>query len=311
MNVLNLFVNSYSNLKNYGLPYWVMTPARRLLRSFAYRSLPKYLSKQVKQSNMRSEGLIVSLTSFPARINDVWQVVECMKRQTLLPEKILLWLSLDQFPTKESVPQSLRNREDDMFSIRFVEGDIRSHKKYYYVSKEYPDNLIFLIDDDIYYDTDIVRRSVNTYKDYNERCVVCNYGYQIRYNSEGCLPYSMWKPIVGKKVGKDLFFGSGGGTLFRPSDLYKDLVNIDLALKLAPLADDIWLNAMVLKKDLAKVILPNGPLLTINIEENITLTSVNNGMGRNDEQLLAVNQYYGDVFNRPGESHNQLVDDRM
>lgn len=307
MNVLNLFVNSYSHLKNYGMPYWVMTPARRLVRSLAYRCLPAYLNTQAELSNKRCKGLIVSLTSFPARINDVWQVVECMKRQTLLPEKIILWLSQEQFPTKEYVPQNLRDREDDLFSIRLVEGDTRSHKKYYYVSKEYPDNLIFLVDDDIYYDTDIISRSVDAYKRYNESCVVCNYGYQMKFNSKGCLPYSMWKPIEGNFVGKDLFFGSGGGTLFRPSDLYQDLFDIDLALKLSPLADDIWLNAMALKMALTKVKLPNGPLLTIDIEENITLTSVNNGMGRNDEQLLAVIQYYGDVFNGPLDRNNPLV----
>lgn len=306
MTILDLFVDSYSLLKNYGMPYWVMTPARRIVRQMANKYLPIYLSKPTKPSDMRCNGLIVSLTSFPARINDVWQVVECMKRQTLLPGKIILWLSREQFATKESIPQNLRDREDDLFSIRLVEGDIKSHKKYYYVCKEYPENLIFLVDDDIYYDTGIINRSVRAYKRYNESCVVCNYGYQIKYDLEGCLPYSIWKPIEGKKVGKDLFFGSGGGTLFRPSDLYKDLLNIDLAMNLSPLADDIWLNAMVYKKALTKVILPNGPLLTIDIDENVTLTSVNNGMGRNDDQLLAVRQHYGDVFNSPLDKNNPL-----
>lgn len=299
MNLLNLFVNSYSKLKNYGMPYWVMTPVRRLVRKLAYKWLPKYLNKPVKRSPNTCEGLIVSFTSFPARINEVWQVVECMKRQTLLPEKIILWLSKEQFPNRDSIPETILNREDDLFSIRFVEGNIRSHKKYYYVSKEYPNKMIFLIDDDIYYDTDILNRSINEFNDYGGECVVCNYGFQMKYNTTGSLPYSQWDIVEYAKVGKDLFFGSGGGTLFRPLDLYRDLTDIDLALRLTPIADDIWLNTMVLKSALTKIMLPHGPLLNIEIEDNVTLTSVNNEMGRNDDQILAVRQYYGDVYNYP------------
>lgn len=283
-------------MKNYGMPYWVMAPIRRFVRKLAYRYIPQYLDKAIEISQNKSEELIVSFTSFPARINDVWQVVECMKRQTLLPQKIILWLSKEQFPNKKSVPQELWDRVDDLFLIRFVEGNIRSHKKYYYASKEYPDKLLFLIDDDIYYDTDILNRSMREYMRHDKKCVVCNYGYQIKYSENRSLPYSEWEIIEGSKKGKDLFFGSGGGTLFRPCDLYEDLTNIELALKLTPIADDIWLNTMVLKSGLIKVLLPHGPILTIDIKDNITLSSVNNGLGKNEEQIQAVKQYYGDVF---------------
>ena len=306
MNVLDFFVNSYSHLKNYGMPYWVMAPARRVVRTLAHKHLPKYLVRPVAKSTAICEDLIVSFTSFPARIQEVWQVVECMKRQSLLPHKIILWLSKDQFPDIKSVPQSLWNRVDDLFCIRFIEGDIMSHKKYYYVSNEYPNKLIFLIDDDIYYDTDILSRSVREYNKH-EKCVVCNYGYQIKFNNKGCLSYSKWKVVEENRIGKDLFFGSGGGTLFRPSDFYKDLTRIELALSLTPVADDIWLNTMSLKSELTKVMLPHGPILTIDIKKNRTLSSVNNGCGRNDEQIQAVRQYYGDVFNYPHDSDNILV----
>lgn len=274
-----------------------MTPMRRFVRNIAHRYLPKYLEKPVEKSQNRQEGLIVSFTSFPARIKEVWQVVECMKRQSLLPEKIILWLSKEQFPNRESVPQSLWDRVDELFTIRFVEGDIRSHKKYYYASKEYPNKLIFLIDDDIYYDTDIINRSVKEYTNQNGRCVVCNYGYQIKCDKSGSLSYSKWIPVESRREGKNLFFGSGGGTLFKPLDLYKDLTKIELALLLTPIADDIWLNTMVLKENLLKVILSNGPLLSVHIKDNIKLSSINIGMGKNDEQLLAIKKYYGDVFN--------------
>ena len=50
MNTLNLIVNSYLKLKNYGMPYWIMTPMRRFVRNIAHRYLPKYLEKPVEKS---------------------------------------------------------------------------------------------------------------------------------------------------------------------------------------------------------------------------------------------------------------------
>ena len=183
-------------------------------------------------------------------------------------------------------------RENDVFEIRLVKGDIRSHKKYYYVAQEYPDSWIFLIDDDIYYPTDILERSWRAHEE-NPRAVIANYGYFITYGEDGsCLSYSRWRSCSTGAKGKGLFFGSGGGTLLKPSLLYKDLTNIELALKLTPLADDIWLNAMCQLANLDIVILPYGLLLPIESQGNITLSSVNNGESKNDEQLGRVRRYY-------------------
>ena len=81
--------------------------------------------------------------------------------------------------------------------------------------------------------------------------------------------------------------------------MYKDLSNIDLAIKLTPIADDIWLNAMAMKADLTKIMLPHGSLLSVKEKNNVTLSSVNNGQRRNDVQLEAVRKYYKDLFIHP------------
>ena len=236
--------------------------------------------------------LIVSLTSFPARINNVWQVVECMLRQTYQPDKIILWLSKEQFPTEESIPQSLRDREGAVFEIRMVDGDIRSHKKYYYVSKEYPDALIFLIDDDIYYPTDILEKTVKT-GEANPDAVICNYGYHIGYNDDGSLkPYNRWPRIFRCGIDNHIFFGSGGGTLFKPKQLYKNLTNINLARELTPIADDIWLNAMVRLAKRNVHLLDNGLILPVTIKNDVKLATQNKGLDMNDVQINKLNDYY-------------------
>ena len=118
--------------------------------------LPSYLSKPYIAEYKKKTGIIVSLTSFPARINDVWQVIECLLRQSYQPKHIFLYLSKEQFLSVNDIPIILRNLQSNIFQIKLVDGDIRSHKKYYYVSKEFPNSLVLLVDDDIYYPTDMI-----------------------------------------------------------------------------------------------------------------------------------------------------------
>lgn len=297
MNVLDFYIRLYNSLQTpRWLPTWTMTPFRRFVRLLANKHIPKYLAGPItfvpKSADRR---IVVSFTSFPARINNVWQVVECMLKQTLTPSKIILWLSKEDFPQKRDLPESLLERENNIFEIRMVEGNIRSHKKYYYASLEYANDLLFLIDDDIYYPTHIIERSLAEYEKHPQS-VICNYGCQIAFDNTGKhLSYNMWGPI--QKEGS-VFFGSGGGTLFKPSELYKDLSNKELALSLTPTADDVWLNTMARLCKIPVYAVSNPILLPILNMNNINLTAVNNGMNQNDVQIAAVEEYYGRCFDK-------------
>lgn len=296
MNLLNLLTSIYGCLRNYGMPKWVMTLPRRIIRSIANGILPRYLSKSSAKYVVELENVIVSLTSFPARIDNVWQVVECMMRQSYKPTKIILWLSKEQFPLPNSIPQSLRKREGGVFEIRLVEGDIRSHKKYYYAAKCYPNALLFLIDDDIYYPTNILERTIKAHNKY-PGAVIANYGYHIGYDKKGILkPYNSWPKEYHFSDSADLFFGSGGGTLMCPAELHRELTNIDKAIKLAPIADDIWLNAIVKLSKKQIILLDNGMILSVYNKDNTSLASSNKGASLNDCQMEAVEKYIKSIF---------------
>ena len=84
MDVLNRYVKLYGLLRDRKwLYYRILSPIRYVVRNRAYKVLSRYLSQPAKNSVEPCKGLIVSLTSFPARIDNVWQVVECMLRQPL------------------------------------------------------------------------------------------------------------------------------------------------------------------------------------------------------------------------------------
>ena len=289
MTIFDILVKTYAKVYS---PCIIASIIRYFLRKIANWLSPLYFKKTIREDNPKTIPVVVSLTSFPSRIHIVWQVVECMLRQTVRPSKIILWLSKEQFKTEDSIPQSLKQLMGALFEIRMVDGDIRSHKKYYYVAKEHPDSLVFLVDDDIYYASDIIERSYYAYLN-NPDTVICNYGYRIERDGTGKrLPYNNWQHVYTGACGVDLFFGSGGGTLFRPSNLHEDLTNIELALKLTPLADDIWLNAMTRLAKQRILLLPSGLFLPI-LSKSEMLHKENRGLAQNDVQIQALEVNYG------------------
>lgn len=292
MTILDLFTKIYGSLHSSYLHYRLLTPFRFLVRGLANKVLPYYLSKPRAFSNRVEEDIIVSFTSFPARIGNVWQVIECLFRQTCLPGKIILWLSKEQFPSEESIPDSLLSRVNNRFEIRFVDGDIKSHKKYYYVAKQMPDKFILLLDDDIYYPTDLIEKTWESHLTHPD-AVICNYGFHIKYEKDRSLkPYNQWERVYSYSCSNTIFFGSGGGTLIKPSMICADLINIDLAIKMVPIADDIWLNAMVNISRIKKVLLNNRLILPICIKDDLRLASQNRENCQNDKQLNIVIDYY-------------------
>lgn len=66
---------------------------------------------------------------------------------------------------------------------------------------------------------------------------------------------------------------------------YKDLKNIELAMDLAPTADDMWLNVMANKAGIKLTLLNNGLILPVANKDNETLSSVNVVRSQNDIQL--------------------------
>lgn len=128
------------------------------------------LFPSVKSISKRQDGLIICMTSFPARIDYVWLVVECLLRQTIQAEDIVLYLSKKQFPTKDKLPSQLLNMElNHKVTIKMENEDYRSHKKYWYALRDFPNKTIITVDDDIIYDSKLIEQLIVFQK--NIRCV--------------------------------------------------------------------------------------------------------------------------------------------
>ncbi len=108
-------------------------------------------------------GLIVSLTSYPPRINSVHLVVESLFKQTMQPDEIILYLSQEEFhETEDNLPDTLRELVGKRgFRIEWVEGNLKSHKKYYYALQQHKEDTVITVDDDTVYAESMISDLVN------------------------------------------------------------------------------------------------------------------------------------------------------
>ena len=112
MKPIDFFDRLYCNLKYdeqgnllIGVKHSIM---RMLCRKVSNAVLPIYLRlSHIKENHKVEHNIILSLTSFPLRIGKLWMVIESLLRQTVRAEKIIVWLSKEQFPDINSVPQSI------------------------------------------------------------------------------------------------------------------------------------------------------------------------------------------------------------
>ena len=291
MNSLDIYTKVYGCLcSDYYVWFKLMSPFRTIVRKLGNRFLPSYL-KRYSESPRVYPNLLVSLTSYPARINDVWKVIECLKKQSVLPEKIILWLSYDQFKNRSCIPEEVLQQEDGLFEVRLVEEDIRSHKKYYYAFQQYPDWTTITCDDDVFYDTNMIKRLVETSKLF-PGCVVANHSTEISFGITGdVVSYAEWdnKEIPG--LSRNRCQIGIGGVLYPPHSLDEMVMDKNAFMREAPYADDLWLNAMARLKHVP-VIQASKKFLPLPVVGNSeSLSDINNGENKNDEQLASIRAF--------------------
>lgn len=265
-------------LSNMIIPVWYKLTANN----------PQY----VISPTIKTEGrIIASLTTFPARVNKLWIVIESIMRQKKKPDMLFLWLSKEQFSTIEDLPIELRNLQNRGLQIEFCDGDLRSHKKYYYVLSYYPKDHLFTLDDDIIYPSNTLSSVWNVSEIFPE-CVIGRYSNHIKIDKNGnvCFDRNYCKPFI-LQPSWNTFIGSGGGTLFKAGMLPQITTDKETFMSICKTADDIWLNTMCrFSGHQVVAIMKKCPLLEIIHINNFTLTSINYG-AENYKQQKAVRDF--------------------
>ncbi|MFP3043044.1 glycosyltransferase [Treponema primitia] len=246
------------------------------------------------------DNLILSFTSFPARLQFIEYTLFSIIQQTIRPKKIILWLSSDEFPKREkSIPENVLRYKPFNFKIQFVEKNFRSYKKLIYSLEKYPDDIIVTFDDDIYYKPDWLEKLYSTYSNFPND-IISHRVHAISFKNNHIDLYQNWSE---GKIGASFlnFFTGAGGILYPPRSLYDDAVKSEYFMNLCPSADDIWFYVMaLLQKTLIRKV-KNGYDKAIDFDyvfdrDYVTipkLTNINLDENRNDIQFKAVLEHYG------------------
>jgi hypothetical protein len=301
MNFIYFIYYSLPNFERFGFIGKVINKLlEMLLKRIFDRIVPNSFRKTAASQPIgintvpRDKKYIVSLTSFPGRINEVWIAIECILRQTFKPDAIILYLSKEQF-NGVSILQSLLDLEKRGLTIKFCEEDIKAHKKYFYAMKEYPNEYIITLDDDLYYDNKTLERVVNLHLKF-PNLIAANRAHKITFNKNNELEvYKKWERRTTCEEPSHLIFSTGGGgTLYPPNALNDVAFNLELIKKLSFLADDVWLKAMAILSK--KMVVTNNyyskNIISISKTQKIKLVSENVKNGGNDFQLKNLCEHF-------------------
>jgi len=246
-------------------------------------------------TNMRycDHEIIISLTTYEPRLYEVYLAIESIMQQTIKANRIVLWLS-DSLKN-EPLPATLQLQIKRGLEVRYCK-DIRSYKKLIPSLKEFPNDSIITIDDDLIYHIDVIEKLVYNYlKD--PQYIYFNRGCLISFQEEKLSSYLNWKECTNTDISILNFPTGGAGALYPPHIFNDEIFNESVFMSICPYGDDIWFKAMALYNNkLSRKVythdkLGDDFLCNPNVQE-CALHHINNGQLQNDKQIKAVFEKY-------------------
>lgn len=252
--------------------------------------------------------VVVSLTSFPGAIDYAAGAVESILKGSILPDKIVLYVTMSQFENME-IPLKLRQLETEnhIFEIRNYDREIRSYRKLVPALKDFPEATIVTIDDDVAYHPNMLRDLLDLHSKFPSH-IIAHRAKHIKPDK----PYRQWNKYRWyhflKKRHQPGFSNiqtGVGGVLYPPHSLKKEMIDERLFTQLAPTADDLWFWAAAVAN--GRKILPvpfghNKPK-GLGKPKELSLKTINfkSGKDRNIEAFNAILNKYPEIKERLGE----------
>lgn len=229
----------------------------------------------------RNPQVIISLTTYPARINTVYKTISTLLQQTVKPDRVVLWLASSQFPDK-ILPDNLTKLQEYGLEIKWCDKDIRSFKKLVPSLIEYPDDIIITADDDIFYPNNFVENLYNAYLE-NPEYIHANRAFVIKKRLNGRLYIKsrnyQYNSTYLPSYRNELM--SGYGTLFPPHSLSQTAIDDSIFMKVMPTNDDVWAWGMAVLNGTKIMVNKNGYKLKLIEDKTVQQFALKN-MNRND-----------------------------
>ncbi|WP_295044608.1 glycosyltransferase family 2 protein [uncultured Paracoccus sp.] len=230
---------------------------------------------------------MVSLTSYPARFPTLGLTLQGILRQSVRPDRVILWLDEGD---QSSLPR-------DILMLPGLEVRTcpawRSYKKIVPTLLESPDAFVVTADDDIYYTADWLEGLVVAVR--SGARIACYRAHQVTLRDGQPVPYAQWRHNIDKPQQSPLVFLTGvSGVIYAPGVFHPDVTRADLFTRLSPRSDDVWLYWMHRLAGIqARKIGARARILEWEGSQAQSLRSENlHGTG-NDQAIAALLDHYG------------------
>lgn len=262
---------------------------------------PLKIEKSKEELAELNDIVIVSLTSHPGRIDIVDKTIETLINQTVRPKKIALWLSEEEFPYKDNeLPRDLivKRNTCDLLEINWVKDDLKPHKKYLYAMKQYQDEPIIIVDDDVYYDKHLIEYLLDSYIKF-PNCISAMRTNLIGFKRDGSfMGYEGWIKeyrILQDVPSTQLMPTGVGGVLYPPHALPEETFDIQVIKDTCLYCDDLWLKVWACHAGL-KTVMPERFCIERLIENSqdaaLWKINVKQQINNNDVSFTKILNYY-------------------
>lgn len=191
--------------------------------------------------------VIVSITSYRQRLPFIRTTLNSIYNQTVKADKIVLTLYKDDVSFIPSLVQ--KDISEGKLELIVCDEDIKSHTKYYFVMRKYPNDIIITIDDDLIYPNDMISSLLESYKKH-PNCISARRVHKIIKGEKYCNWEHECKDILEPSM---VLFATGcGGVLYPPNILEIDLLDKNDIVGCI-YADDILLKHIQYKKGIKVV----------------------------------------------------------
>jgi len=236
--------------------------------------------------------VIVSVTSYPSRIRKAWFALETLMRQSVRPERLLLVLSTEEFPTKK-LPSKIRSQVRRGLTVLWVRRKNRSYDKLLPTREAFPEATIVTFDDDKNFPSNLLRRLYGASLE-NPGCIVGGGGWEIHSSGPrpGVYYRENWRRLNASETGHNLLMPGGNGCLYPPAAPDPMVDNVVAAREICPTADDIRFWAAILKSGALSHCLGLPAHRPVAVKSRTAALSQVNATG-NDTQFLAATENLG------------------
>jgi hypothetical protein len=268
--------------------------------------LVKNLATYTQRKGKPKCDVVVNLTSFPARIHEVHYSLLSILSQSLLPKRINLWLSLEEFPLGlDSLPETLLKMVDLGVFIKWTEN-LKCYNKLIPALINYPNAIHITADDDVFYGVDWLKELFEEYTLYGDEFIYAHRAHRIHYNQFGFENYDSWDREIPYGSPSFLNVATGvGGVLYPPSSLLPHAINSGAFMSLSPTNDDLWYWVMALLNDKKIRVTKNrrklvyiNPMRELRLNDEFTLSRENVVNLANDHQLENLFRLYPEILTK-------------